>query len=55
MVLVNDPLDTIGAVARAYDIDWLVLDRGDSVGGVAPVLDGSVDPAWLGPPDPDRR
>ena len=29
VVLVNDPLDTIHEVARAYDIRWLVLDRGD--------------------------
>jgi hypothetical protein len=50
VVLVNDRLDTIEAVARAYDIDWLVLDTADSVDGVAPVLDGTVDPAWLGPP-----
>ena len=28
VVLVNDPLDTIDDVARAYDIRWLVLDRG---------------------------
>ena len=27
VVLVNDPLDTIEEVARAYDIRWLVLDR----------------------------
>ena len=28
VVLVNDPVATIGEVADAYDIDWLVLDRG---------------------------
>jgi hypothetical protein len=50
VVLVNDPLDTIEAVARAYDIDWLVLDAGDSVESVAPVLDMSLRPAWLGDP-----
>ena len=31
VVLVNDPLDTIEQVARAYDIRWLVLERDDSV------------------------
>ena len=31
VVLVNDPLETIEQVARAYDIRWLVLDRDDSV------------------------
>ncbi len=50
VVLVNDPLDTVEEVARAYDIRWLVLDREDSVASVAPILDGAVQPAWLGPP-----
>ena len=50
VVLVNDPPATIEAVARAYDIRWLVLDRGDSVESLAPVLDGRSRPAWLGSP-----
>jgi hypothetical protein len=50
VVLVNDPVETVEAVARAYDIRWLVLDRADSVKSVAPILDGAVPPAWLGPP-----
>jgi hypothetical protein len=50
VVLVNDPVDTVEAVARAYDIKWLVLDREDSVKSVAPILDGAARPAWLGPP-----
>jgi hypothetical protein len=50
VVLVNDPLDTIESVARAYDIRWLVLDREDSVKSVAPILDGAQRPAWLGAP-----
>ena len=50
VVLVNDPLDTIEAVAAAYDIRWLVLDREDSVEAVAPILDGGPRPAWLGEP-----
>ena len=50
VVLVNDPPATIEAVARAYDIRWLVLDRGDSVESLAPVLDGGPRPAWLGVP-----
>ena len=50
VVLVNDPLETIEDVVRAYDIRWLVLDRDDSVKAVAPILDGSVRPAWLGEP-----
>jgi hypothetical protein len=50
VVLVNDPLDTIREVARAYDIRWVVLDRDNAVDAVAPVLDGTVDPEWLGDP-----
>ena len=45
VVLVNDPLDTIGEVAHAYDIDWLVLDRG-AVDTTTPVLDGDR-PEWV--------
>jgi hypothetical protein len=50
VVLVNDPLETVEAVARAYGIDWLVVDREDSVKAFAPLLDGGARPAWLGPP-----
>jgi hypothetical protein len=49
-VLVNDPLETIEEVARAYDIRWLVLQRADSVASVAPILDGDERPAWVGAP-----
>jgi 4-amino-4-deoxy-L-arabinose transferase-like glycosyltransferase len=50
VVLVNDPADVIHDVARAYDVDWVVLDRADSVESMAPVLDGETRPAWLGDP-----
>jgi hypothetical protein len=50
VVLVDDPLPTVEQVARAYDIRWLVLDRADSVAAVAPILDGTLRPAWLGSP-----
>lgn len=50
VVLVNDPLETIEAVARAYEIDWLVVDRENSVRAVAPIIDGGPRPAWLGDP-----
>ena len=49
VVLVNDPLETIEEVARAYGIRWLVLDAGDSVAAVAPILDRDERPAWIGP------
>ena len=54
VVLVNDPLETIEAVARAYDIRWLVLTRADSVASVAPILDGGSRPPWLGAPVASR-
>jgi hypothetical protein len=50
VVLVNDPLETIEAVARAYDIRWLVLNRSDTVPAVAPIVDGEPRPDWLGAP-----
>ena len=50
VVLVNDPIGTVESVARAYDIDWLVIDRADSVAAVVPILDGAARPAWLGEP-----
>ena len=49
VVLVNDPLETVQQVARAYDVRWLVLERDDAVPSVAPILDGSR-PEWVGPP-----
>ncbi len=54
VVLVNDPLETIEEVARAYDIRWLVLNRADTVASVAPILDGGPRPAWIGPPVASR-
>jgi hypothetical protein len=49
VVLVNDPLDTVERVARAYDIRWLVVNRADGVPAVAPLLAGER-PAWVGAP-----
>jgi len=54
VVLVNDPLETIEEVARAYDIRWLVLNRADTVPAVAPILDGGTRPPWVGPPVASR-
>jgi hypothetical protein len=51
VVLVNDPIDTIETVVRAYDIRWLVLDREDGVEAIAPILDSEqARPDWLGAP-----
>jgi hypothetical protein len=45
----NDPLDTIEEVARAYRIEWLVIERNDGVAALAPVFSGEVRPRWIGP------
>ena len=50
VVLVDDPLPTIEEVARAYDIRWLIIQRSDGVPAVAPIIDGSARPPWVGPP-----
>ena len=50
VVLVNDPIETVEAVARAYDVKWLVLDGEDSVRAAEPILDEVARPAWLGEP-----
>lgn len=49
VVLVNDPVDTVYEVATAYDIRWLVLDRGESSPMAGPILAGDR-PSWVGPP-----
>jgi len=50
VVLVNDPIETVERVARAYDTRWLVLDGEDSVAAAAPILDDVSRPPWLGDP-----
>lgn len=50
VVTPDDPIDTIGDVARAYGIRWLVLERREIVRALAPVLKGGPRPAWIGPP-----
>ena len=49
VVLVNDPLDTVERVARAYEIRWLVVNRADTVPAAAALLAGTR-PAWMGAP-----
>jgi hypothetical protein len=54
VVTPNDPIETIEAVARAYDIRWLVLEAGSDgedgpVPALAPILTGGPRPAWVGP------
>jgi hypothetical protein len=46
----NDPIETIESVARAYRIEWLVLERDGIVPALGPVLTGETRPGWIGPP-----
>lgn len=48
VVTPDDPIETIEAVARAYEIRWLVLERDDTARALAPVLLGESRPAWIG-------
>jgi hypothetical protein len=50
VVTVDDPLATDEAVARAYDVRWLVLERESIVRSMAPILAGGPRPDWIGPP-----
>ena len=55
VVLVNDPIETVEEVARAYDIRWLVLERSDGVPSTKEILLDGVRPAWVGPPVLERE
>ena len=48
VVLVNDPIETVERVARASDVQWLVVDGSESVQAAAPLLDSVARPGWLG-------
>jgi hypothetical protein len=50
IVTPDDPLDTIGQVARAYDTRWLILERDDIVRSLQPILAGGPRPSWIGGP-----
>ena len=45
----DDPIETIHAVAEAYHIDWLVLERSGVVEALKPVLVSDTRPTWIGP------
>lgn len=49
VVTPNDPIETVQAVATAYGVRWLVLERDDLAAAMGPVLAGTR-PAWIGPP-----
>jgi hypothetical protein len=49
VVTPNDPIETIEEVARAYRIEWLVVERGSAVPALGPVFAGESRPRWIGP------
>jgi hypothetical protein len=46
----NDSLDVTREVAVDHGIRWLVLERARIVAPLAPVIESTVRPSWLGPP-----
>jgi hypothetical protein len=50
VVTPDDPLGTIEAVARAYEIRWLVIEKEKPVPALAPILAGGERPGWIGAP-----
>jgi hypothetical protein len=46
----NDPLPVVEEVLRAYDIRWLVLEKGYILPALVPLLTGETRPAWLSAP-----
>ena len=57
VVTPDDPIDTIEAVARAYDTRWLVIEKDDAARALGPVLTGDLTVPWIGSPVftvPDR-
>lgn len=45
----DDPIDTIRSVAEAYQIRWIVIERGGTVQALEPVLVDDARPDWIGP------
>jgi 4-amino-4-deoxy-L-arabinose transferase-like glycosyltransferase len=50
VVTPEDPLDVVEDVLRRYDVRWLILERAFMTRELAPVLAGTVRPAWLSAP-----
>ncbi len=48
VVTPDDPIETIEAVARAYGIRWLIVERDDVVAALGPILRDEARPPWIG-------
>ncbi|MCI0346029.1 MAG: glycosyltransferase family 39 protein [Chloroflexi bacterium] len=49
VVTPDDPIETIEAVARAYETRWLIVEREDAARALAVVLQDDERPPWIGP------
>ncbi len=49
VVTPDDPIDTIEAVARAYDTRWLIVEKDDAARALGPLLSGALRVPWIGP------
>ena len=49
VVTPDDPIETLEAVARAYDVRWLVLEKDGAARSLAPILTGTLKVPWIGP------
>jgi hypothetical protein len=50
VVTPDDPIEVIESVARAYGTRWLIVERADAARALAPVLEGTLEVPWIGPP-----
>ena len=50
VVTVSDPIDTVGRVAKAYGVRWLILERWHIADALIPVIEGKIRPTWIGAP-----
>ena len=48
VVTPDDPIETIEAVARAYDTRWLILEKDGAARSLAPILTGELTVPWIG-------
>jgi hypothetical protein len=50
IVTPDDPLPTIEAAMRLYDVRWLALEGAHTVEALRPIMRGETRPAWLSDP-----
>jgi hypothetical protein len=48
-------MEVLGTIAAAYRLSWLVVERGESLDSLRPLLDGAPRPAGVCPPAAELR